>query len=145
MKILLRVAYIFVLIIFVLLLVYEHAYLLDKSKKSFSIEKYLQEPEKYGDKKMERIIKIANINQDHFYFQWGKFNIKVIGSRIEMPILGETVVYLNFRKDGIIEMIDYHNYNYNYILYIISFFALIVFIIIFFKEWKITKRSFEDA
>jgi len=68
-----------------------------------------------------------------------------MGSGIKRPIYGETLVYVHYRKDGIIELIDYHNYDYNYFLYIISFFAFIVFIIIFLKEWKITRRGFEDA
>lgn len=144
-KILFRIFYCLVFFLFIGLLIYENTYVLNKSKNSFSIEKYLREPEKFGNKKMERIIKIENISNNHFYFQWGEFNIKVLGSGIEKPVLGETVVYLNFRKDGIIEMIDYHNYNYNYVLYTISVFALILFLIFFFMEWKLTKRGFEDA
>ena len=145
MRILLKIAYILVLIMFIGSLIYENVYVSNRSESRFTIEKYLHEPEKYGDKKMERIIQIKNISNDHFYFEWGSHDIKVIGSGIQMPVLGETVVYLNFRKDGIIELIDYHNYNYNYVLYILSFFAVIWFIIIFFNEWKITRRGFENA
>ena len=144
LKILPRVAYVIVLMIFIGLLLYENVPVGDDSEH-FSIEKYLKEPDKYANKKMERIIKIKNISNENFYFQWNNNDIKVLGHGIEMPVLGETVVYLNFRKDGIIEMIDYHNYNYNYILYILSFFALVWFVIIFFREWKITRRGFENA
>ena len=111
----------------------------------FTHDNYLENPQKYGGVKYERMGKIISISQDHFYFELGARDIKVIGSGIKRPILGETVVYVHYRKDGVIELIDYHNYNYNYLLYGVSFIALLIFIMIFFKEWKITWRGFKDA
>ena len=118
---------------------------MNKAKEGFSLDRYLENPQKYGGIKAERMVKIINISQDHFYLDLSNTPIKVYGSGVKKPVYGETLVFLNFRKDGIIELIDYHNYNYNYFLYIISIFAFSIFIIIFFKEWKITARGFKDA
>ena len=59
--------------------------------------------------------------------------------------MGETALYANFRGDGTIEMIDYHNYNYNHILYIISLIAIVLFLALFFREWKLASGGFKNA
>ena len=145
LKILIRIWYILVFIFLIGLLVHENVKNIDNSRDGFSLNNYYENPQKYGDVKFERMGKITKINQDHFYFDLGNVNIKIFGSGVKKPILGETVVYVIYRKDGIIQLIDYHNYNFNYLLYAISIVALFVLIIIFFKEWKITARGFEDA
>ncbi len=113
-------------------------------KDRFSIGNYVENPQKYGGINGEHLVKIVNISQDHFYINFGNRDVKVIGN-IERPTLGESTVFLNYKKNGVIELIDFHNYNYNYVLYGFSVFAFILFIIIFFMEWKITWRGFEDA
>lgn len=112
--------------------------------EGFSINNYLENPNRFGEHKDERFGKIINISEDHFYFSLGDINIKIYGAGIKKPIFGETVVFVNYGRDGKITLIDYHNYNYNYLLYILSFFALVIFVIIFLKEWKITPRGFKD-
>jgi len=116
-----------------------------KKEVGFSFKNYFENPPKYSEESYERIGKIVNISPDHFYVKFGDTDIKVTGSGVKKPILGETDVYINFRKDGIIELLGYHNYNFNYVLYGISLFALLILIVIFFMEWKFTFRGFKDA
>lgn len=139
------IGYFLVLILVLTIYVHDNLRDVDKAKEGFTIINYLKNPQKYGDHKAESMAKIINISQDHFYINVGNTNLKVMGSGIRRPVLGETAVFLNYRKDGIIELVDYHNYNCNYVLYFVSFFAIIISIIIFFREWKITARGFKDA
>lgn len=110
----------------------------------FSIENYLKNPEQYGGHTEEHFGNIVYAGKDRFYLSLGTTTLEVYGS-IESPVLGETAVFLDFGKDGKIRMIGYHNYNYNYLLYAASVLALVVFAILFFKEWKLTPRGFKNA
>lgn len=47
-----------------------------------------------------------------------------------------------YSQEYYIEVSEYWNNDYNYVKYIISFFALIYVIILFFKEWKVTIKGF---
>lgn len=145
MKNLAKIWYFILFILIAVLFIHDNVRSVDKAKEGFTITNYLENPQKYGNYKAEGIAKIINISQDHFYANWYNSDIKVLGSGIKEATLGETDVFLKFRKDGVIELINYHNYNYNYLLYAISFLALIVSLIIFFKEWKFTWRGFENA
>jgi len=145
LKNLTKIWFFLVLILTVVLLIHDNVRGVDKAKEGFTITKYLENPQKYGGVKLENFGRIVNISQDHFYLDIGSRDLKVFGSGIKKPILGEIVVYINYNKNGRIEMIDYHTYDYNYVLYGISFFALIAFMIIFFMEWRFTRRGFEDA
>ena len=145
MKNLTKVGYLLVLILVVVLLLIENISYSYHNIDKFTITKYLENPQKYGGVKLENFGKIVSISQDHFYFDIGSRDLKIYGSGIKRPILGELVVYTNYNKNGRIEMIDYHTYDYNYVIYGISFIALIIFIIIFFVEWKFSRRGFKDA
>lgn len=129
----------------VTMLIYDNTHTRVIREEVFSLDGYFKDPQKYGDRYYEAMVKIINISNDHLYANIGDKDVKITGSEIKRPVLGETVVYLHYKKDGIIELIDYHNYNHNYILYGISFFALILFVVIFLKEWKFTRRGFKDA
>ena len=146
MKILSKIWYFLVLILLIYLILEDNTPSTVNFNESFTIKKYLENPEKYGDRNIERMGFVVNISNDSFYFYSGRNTlIEIFGPPVEKAVLGETIVYAKLRKDGVIELIDYHNYNYNYFIYIVSFLALIVFIILLLKEWKITKRGFEDA
>lgn len=145
LKLLNIIFYFLVIVLIVMLLFYDRAYYLNITKTKFTEENYEKNPELYGNHKAERLAKIINISEDHFYIRLGNKNVKVIGSNVRMPVIGESVFFLNYRKDGIIELIDYHSYDNNYVLYSISVIAIIIFIIILFKEWKLTARGFENA
>jgi len=145
LKNLIKVGYLLVFILVAVILLFDNLDYSASNKDRFTITKYLENPQKYGGIKLENFGRIVNISQDHFYLDIGSRDLKVFGSGIKKPVLGEIVVYINYNKNGRIEMIDYHTYDYNYVLYGLSFFALIVFMIIFFMEWKFTRRGFEDA
>jgi hypothetical protein len=113
--------------------------------KSFLLRQYLQDPPHFGDRKAQLFGKIINMSSNHFYFDNGDTIIRVEGSKIEKSILGETTLYLFFSKDGWIYLLDYHNYNYNYLIYVLSILAIIVFIYMFSREWRVTRRGFTNA
>ncbi|MCH7770309.1 MAG: PD-(D/E)XK nuclease family protein, partial [Bacteroidetes bacterium] len=126
---------------------YERVHYSNKAKDDFSLSGYLEHPQRYGGNKGEVFGKILNISQNHFYFNLGDKTIKVYGPGIKKPVYGETVVFLNFRKDGIIEMMDYHNYNYNYFLYGIIDKLIITeskIIIVDYKTDDIDKANIEE-
>ena len=114
-------------------------------EERLSLHNYYSNPEKYGGYKRQNFGKVINISRDSFYFDLGEADIKVLGSGVKKDVYGETVAFLDYGKDGNIRLIDYHNYDYNYFLYFISLFALIVFVVFLFKEWKITLKGFKDA
>ena len=140
-----KIWFFFILILIISLMLYEIKYYSDYSRNNFSLKNYLENPEKYGGYRSENFGRIVNTSQDYFYFDAGGEAIKVFGKNIQKPVLGETVLYLDYRKDGKIVMIDYHNYNYNYVLYAISVLAIIVFVFLFLKDWKITRKGFKNA
>jgi len=145
LKILVKLWYVLVLFLVVGIFLFDNVKSGIKKEDGFSFKNYFENPQKYSEESYERMGKIVNISSDHFYVKFGDMDIKVTGSGVKKPILGETDVYINFRKDGIIELLGYHNYNFNYILYGISLFALIILIVIFFMEWRFTIRGFKDA
>lgn len=92
--------------------------------------------------------KIVNISDDHFYLDIGSSNIRIESFNmleIRKARYGETVVHVIYGGEGAIEGIGYHNYDYNYFLYVLSSIAFVIFLIIFFKEWRFTWRGFENA
>lgn len=145
MKILLRTGYLLILILIIVLLLIDNISYSGAKEEGFTYSNYLENPQKYGGVKLENFGKIVKINQDHFYFDIGSRDLKVYGTGIKRPVLGEIVVYINYNKNGKMEMIDYHTYDYNYVLYGLSVFALFIFMILFFLDWKFTWRGFKDA
>jgi len=143
--VLVKAWYSLLLVLIVFLFLYSNVYGAYVSDKIFSIDNYLREPQKYGGNKAQVFGKAVSIGKDYFYFDAGQHTLRVSGANIEKSAFGESVALLYFRKDGIIELADYHNYSYNYLIYIISFFAVAVFAFLFFKEWKPTYRGFKDA
>jgi len=145
LKILLRTGYLLILILIIVLLLIDNISYSGAKEEGFTYSNYLENPQKYGGLKLENFGRIVNINQDHFYFDIGSRDLKVYGTGIKRPVLGEIVVYINYNKNGKMEMIDYHTYDYNYVLYGLSVFALFIFMILFFFDWKLTWRGFKDA
>ncbi len=138
------VGYFSAVILMLFLFAYDNYFTNNRSKNNFTVNNYLANPKEYGGLQLEALGVIGNISENYFYFDMGGRSIKVFGSGIKRPVLGETLVFLDYRKDGVIKLIDYHNYNFNYVLYAVSFLSVIIFILIFFKEWKITLRGFKS-
>lgn len=138
---------VFYIVIFLLTLgvfIYDNLVIAKEANDKFTFDSYLKKPNKYGNKQLEIMGIVTNISQNYFYFDVGSKELKVEGS-IKRHVLGESAAYLDFKKNGTIELIEYHNYNYNYILYAVSFVALLMFIALFFNEWKPTLRGFKNA
>jgi len=132
-----RVWYLLLFILIVGLFFYDNVWYMERDSR---IEKIGKETQHFG--------KIINISEGHFYIHTGSSNLRIESSympEVRKVRFGETVVHVMPREGGIVEGIDYHNYDYNYLLYIISFIALVVFIVLFFKEWRVTFGGFEDA
>ncbi|HLD72424.1 MAG TPA: hypothetical protein VJA23_02465 [Candidatus Nanoarchaeia archaeon] len=60
------------------------------------------------------------------------------------PRYGEVAVY-GYRTKEAIYALSINNHDYNYIIYVLSFFAGLFVLAFFFREWKITWRGFENA
>ena len=137
-------AYFFIFILILAFLVYDNKARKNVAEKSY-LTNYLSEPKKYGGSPGEYFGQIVNISRDSFYFSTEGKIIRVYGTGLKMPVYGETVVYINFTKENGMQLVDYHNYNYNYIIYLISFLAVAVSILVFLKEWKFSWGGFKDA
>ena len=144
-KYLRRIQYLIIFLLILSLFAYENVISYDKRTEEFGLENYMSNPEKYGGYEKQHFGTITEIHDDYFYFNSIQGELKVYGKGVEKAKFGETVFLLRYRKDGVIELVDYHNYNYNYFLYFISFVALIIFLYIFFREWRFTLKGFEDA
>lgn len=60
------------------------------------------------------------------------------------PHWGEVSVYGTVQADGSLYARRIHNYNYNYLLYFLSFFAGGGVLLFFLHEWKITWRGIRE-
>ena len=107
-----RVWLFLIFILIVVLFLHDNVRSTLKAKDHFTLNNYLENPHEYGGHKTEVMGRITSISQNYFYFNVGTKNIKIFGSGIKKPILGETVVFLNFRKDGIIEFDFSNNLNF---------------------------------
>lgn len=61
------------------------------------------------------------------------------------PRWGEVSIYGEVQADGSLHALRVHNYDYNYLLYLLSFLTGIGVLVFFFHEWKITSRGFVHA
>ncbi len=77
-----------------------------------------------------------------------KYNHKIVpiytSEKHVPPRYGEMVVKGVFHADGTITAISIHNYNYNYLLYLFSAFAGFFVLLVFFFEWKITRKGLRE-
>lgn len=104
----------------------------------------LDNPGRFENQKMQIRGTFINSSNDHFYAEFEDRPLKIYYSGVSPPKLGEIVVSGIIRK-GFVQGTDFHNYDYNYILYVFSSLAAVIFVLILFKEWKLTKRGFENA
>lgn len=80
-----------------------------------------------------------------FYLMHNTKKMLVFYSEDYMPHqYGEVAVYGYITNEAIYAL-SVHNYNYNYVLYFISFFSGLFILAFFFREWKMTRRGFENA
>ncbi len=113
----------------------------------FSIGDFLNNPSRYAGQNKS----IKGV-YDHS-FEGGFFMIKnhktirvYFEEEHEPPKFGEVLIYGALQRDGSVIAEGVHNYDYGYFtIYVSSFFAGILVLYYFFKEWKITWRGLQSA
>lgn len=111
-----------------------------------SADFYLSKKHYYPTSEMTFIGSVINVSPSSFYMSINHRPLKVYHENLQKPVLGQVYVLGTLNPDGTANALDVHDLSYNYIKYFISFFAFIVFLFIFFREWKIRKwRLVENA
>ncbi len=113
---------------------------------STSISNFKQNPETYSGDYKSVMGKYQGKTEGGFIllFNGKEVMVKTDSNHIK-PKWGEVLVYGELQEDGTIKAIGIHNYDYNYLIYFFSFIAGIVVLIWFFKDWRLTRRGFENA
>ncbi|MBI2667952.1 hypothetical protein HYX17_04260 [Candidatus Woesearchaeota archaeon] len=108
--------------------------------------KYLNEnPEKYDGILTEQYGLVDEIKEDSFILASGDSKILVKANNIREPTQGSVNIIGVFNKEGFIKLKDIHYSDYNNTKYFVSIIGLIMFLFIFFREWRITLRGFKYA
>ena len=110
-----------------------------------SVKDFNENPEKYDQLLTEQYGRIKEFREEGFILLLGDEEILVKSKSIRKPIQGTLSILGTFHKEGFIELHDFHYFDYNNSKYVISIIGLIMFLFIFFKEWKITSRGFKNA
>ena len=84
MKNLIRAGYFILFILIVVLFIHDNVNVTLEAEEEFSLNKYLENPQKYGGLQLENFGRIVNISQNHFYFNIGDTELKVFGSGIKI-------------------------------------------------------------
>lgn len=83
--------------------------------------------------------------KDGFIMIFNKKEIEVTAPYVHPPpIFGEVLAY-GYLDQNKMRAIGIHNYNYNYMLYMLSAIAGVLVVVHFFKDWKITRGGIIDA
>tara|TARA_Y100000310_G_scaffold202322_1_gene202456 strand:- start:474 stop:893 length:420 start_codon:yes stop_codon:yes gene_type:complete len=110
-----------------------------------SIKDLNENPERYDQLLTEQYGRIKEFREDGFILLSGNEEILVKTKNIRNPIQGSLSILGTFHKEGFIELNNIHYFDYNNSKYVVSVIGLIIFLFIFFKEWKITSRGFKHA
>ena len=113
----------------------------------FSIDDFLENPAPYQGLYKNVMGPYGGSFDNGFYVIVNHKPVKVHYDQDYTPVrYGEVLVYGIVQEDGSVRAVGVHNYNYGYfVLYVGSIIAGIIILIIFFTEWKITRRGFERA
>ena len=133
------IAYVLLITIFTLLSV---DFYLSKKYYTPSSNDIFTNPEEFSGKKLTFIGPVINISSSSFYMRINHRPLKVYYKELRNPVLGQIYVIGTLNSDGSVNALNVHDLSYNYVKYFISFFALIIFLFIFFKEWKFKKWGF---
>ena len=104
-----KVRYCLVLILFVLLFAHQNVW--NQDRERFHIDRFIEDPLTYGNHTGQRFGKIVVVQPETFDFNDGDKVIRIEGSGVVASTLGETVIFLDYRLDGRMVLIDYHNYD----------------------------------
>lgn len=134
--------YIILILAFILLSL---DYYRSRSYYAPSSDMILSNPKQYADRTYAFSGPILNASDSDFYMSVNHRPLKVYYKGIEKPVLGQIYVLATVNEDGTINAKDVYKLSYNYIKYFISIIAFVVFLFIFFKEWKFKHWRFENA
>lgn len=134
-------------ILAILALVFLGVYTLENHEKYFpSVYNILNNPDKYDGQVIELYVRPMNITNESFLINDNGAWITVRYKNLTPPKYGQLAFFGVFKKDGsYIQAIEVRYDNYSYLKYVLSFIGLFIIIIMLFKEWKLTRRGFEDA
>lgn len=135
----------YVIIIFIFVTLSVDFYL---SKKNYvpSGDEFLSNPSGYAGLYTEFAGHVSNVSDQSFYMLVNQKPIKIYYKGFKNAMFGQLYARVTLNPDGTATALEVHKLSYNYIKYIISFFAFIIFFFIFFREWKFKKwRLVENA
>ena len=139
LKIVYRVAYVLTLIL-TLVTLFHYSMI---NKNEFTMGDFIENPAQFAGHYRSITGPFVAQTNDGFFIEFNKHHFQVYYAEpYTPPVLGEVSIYGMLNKDGSITAWRVHNYDYNYILYVLSFFAGISVILYFFSEWKMTARGF---
>lgn len=134
----------FVLIVVLLSLTLFHDSL-RTHKYSFTMHDFLLEPQKYAGQTRNIMGVYQEPTKKGFSIIYNKEKVEIIYDKEhQAPKYGEILIFGELQRDGTVKALGVHNYNYNFLLYLLSFIAGIIIIVVFFREWKLTKKGFVD-
>lgn len=107
-----------------------------------SSDAFFYNPSKYDATKTIFTGSVINVSNDFFYMKVNQKSLKVYFQGLEEPKFGQMEAIVILNSDGTAQALRIHNFNYNYVKYIVSLFALFIFLYIFFSDWKIKNWRF---
>ncbi len=110
-----------------------------------SIKDLNENPSRYDGILTEQYGLIKEIKEDSFILVSGDSRILVKANNIREPTQGSVNILGVFNKESFIELKNIHYSDYNNTKYLVSIMGLIMFLFIFFREWRITFRGFKYA
>lgn len=109
-----------------------------------TIDEFLNNPQKYEGRITEFTGPVASTSSDSFVMVINQKSLKIYYTLYEKPKLGQIYSLVRLNADGTSNAIKIHELSYNYIKYAVSFIALIIFLYIFFRDWKFKKWRFVE-
>ena len=134
-------AYILILIIFLLL---SYDFYLSRKYYPPSSDQFLGNPRKYAGRITEITGTFLNSTEGSFYVKVNQRPLKVYYPDLEKPVFGQVNMMLKINNDGTATAFEVHPMTLNYFKYFISIFGLLIFIYLFFKEWKFKNWRFVE-
>ena len=132
------------LIIVALFIVLSADFYLSKNDYAPSSDAFLDKPMQYAGQYAEFAGSVMNITAESFYMRVNQKPLKIHYSGLKKPKFGQVYVWAKLNADGTVKGLEVHNLSYNYAKYIVSFFAFIIFLFIFFNEWKLKRLRFVE-
>ncbi len=115
-------------------------------QKSIVVSDFLDSPAAYAQQKKGIMGPYGGTAEDGFYIEYNHRPVHIrYANPYKPPRFGEVLAYGTLQADGSLLAEGVHNYDYNYLIYGLSFIAGIGVLILFFKEWKFVRGRFEHA